>query len=128
MSHDRLDPTAEMKAAIRPPVCRSQGLATNQTECSETVFVAAQKDADVQVRSCLIYLIRVYRSLELFAVIQQVGRLFELLGQLDLHESTLILWSTDNGPEDQAVYVNAQGSSGPFRGGPVFCLPFCFQR
>ena len=30
--------------------------------------------------------------------------------------ATLILFSTDNGPEDVAVYSNAKGSAGPFRG------------
>ena len=61
--------------------------------CAQAVFVAAQSDADVQV-----------------------GRLVALLGQLDLRESTLLLFSTDNGPEEQQVYSNAQGSTGPFRG------------
>ena len=92
VSHDRLDPTAAQKAA-ESSVCQQRGLATNQTVCPQQVFVAAQRDADVQV-----------------------GRLYKLLGDLDLHESTLLLFSTDNGPEEQQVYANARGSTGPFRG------------
>jgi arylsulfatase A-like enzyme len=92
VSHNRLDPTEAQKAAAHG-VCMQRGLATNQTFCAQQVFVAAQQDADAQV-----------------------GRLNALLGSQDLHESTLILFSTDNGPEEQAVYSNAQGSTGPFRG------------
>ncbi len=91
-SHDRLDPTAAQKAA-ESGVCQQRGLATNQTVCPQQVFVAAQRDADVQV-----------------------GRLDKLLGDLDLRESTLLLFSTDNGPEEEQVYANARGSTGPFRG------------
>jgi membrane-anchored protein YejM (alkaline phosphatase superfamily) len=92
VSHNRLDPTAAQKAAAGP-VCKQAELATNQTECAERVFIAAQQDADAQI-----------------------GRLDAMLGELDLHESTLILFSTDNGPEEQQVYSNAQGTPGPFRG------------
>jgi arylsulfatase A-like enzyme len=45
-----------------------------------------------------------------------VGRLWATLGELDLHESTIVMFSTDNGPEDEAVYISAVGSAGPFRG------------
>jgi hypothetical protein len=70
VSHNRLDPTAAQKAAAGP-VCKQAELATNQTECAERVFIAAQQDADAQI-----------------------GRLDAMLGELDLHESTLILFST----------------------------------
>jgi N-acetylgalactosamine-6-sulfatase len=95
VSHERLDPTAAQKAAALPRACPKYKteLATNQTMCAQAVFVAAQADADAQV-----------------------GRLVALLGRLNLHESTLLLFSTDNGPEEQQVYANAQGSTGPFRG------------
>jgi hypothetical protein len=95
VSHNKLDPTAEQKAAVGAgsTQCKAGELATNQTECAQLVFVAAQQDADVQL-----------------------GRLWTLLGDLDLHESTLLLFSTDNGPEEQRIYSNAQGSQGPFRG------------
>lgn len=92
VSHNRLDPTAAQKAA-QGNVCAARELATNQSVCAQQVFLAAQADADAQV-----------------------GRLVQLLGDLNLHESTLILFSTDNGPEEQKVYSNAQGSTGPFRG------------
>ena len=95
VSHDRLDPTQAQKAAevSSGRTCAAKGLATNQSTCAQAVFVAAQRDADAQV-----------------------GRLDKLLGELDLHENTLLLFSTDNGPEEQQVYSNARGSTGPFRG------------
>ena len=95
VSHNKLDPTAEQKAAVsaRSTQCTTRSLATNQTECAQLVFVAAQQDADAQI-----------------------GRLWKLLGDLDLIESTVFFFSTDNGPEEQRVYSNAQGSQGPFRG------------
>ena len=95
VSHNKLDPTAAQKAAVRPGhgACKARSLATNQTVCAQEIFVAAQQDADAQI-----------------------GRLVTLLGELNLHESTMVLFSTDNGPEEQAVYSNAQGSAGPFRG------------
>ena len=68
VSHNRLDPTAEMKGAVSSTNCKASALATNQTECAELVFIAAQQDADAQL-----------------------GRLYMLLGDLDLHESTLLL-------------------------------------
>ena len=85
VSYDRLDPTESQKAEALPLSCRSKGLATNQTVCAQAVFLAAQADADAQV-----------------------ARLNRLLSRLDLHESTLLLFSTDNGPEEQRVYINAQ--------------------
>jgi len=92
VSHNKLDPTAEQKAAATTH-CRAGGLAENQTECAELIFVAAQQDADAQI-----------------------GRLDSLLGQLNLRESTLVFFSTDNGPEERLAYFNAQGTTGPFRG------------
>eukprot|EP01052_Picozoa_sp_SAG31_P025877 SAG31_NODE_2299_length_5981_cov_2.649439_6_plen_471_part_00 len=95
VSHNKLDPTAAQKAAVarHSTQCKVGELATNQTECAQLIFVAAQQDADAQI-----------------------GRLWAHLGDMDLHESTLFLFSTDNGPEEQRIYSNAQGSQGPFRG------------
>lgn len=93
VSHNKLDPTVAQKAAVERTSCKVSALAENQTECAQLVFLAAQQDADAQI-----------------------GRLHDLLGELNLHESTLILFSTDNGPEEQLVYSNAQGQTGPFRG------------
>ena len=70
VSHDRLDPSLEMKAAS-PVTCRQKNYATNQTVCPRNVFTAAQQDADAQL-----------------------GKLNTLLGDLDLHESTLIFFAT----------------------------------
>ena len=84
VSHNKLDPTAAQKAAANNRssragggaggICKQSELAQNQTECADLVFIAAQQDADAQL-----------------------GRLHALLGQLDLHESTLVLFATDNG-------------------------------
>lgn len=75
VSHDRLDPTEAQKTAALPKACRAAELATNQTVCPQAVFLAAQTDADAQI-----------------------GR---LVGELDLHSSTVILFATDNGPEER---------------------------
>ncbi|MBI2431552.1 MAG: sulfatase-like hydrolase/transferase [Candidatus Hydrogenedentes bacterium] len=50
---------------------------------------------------------------------RQVGRLLEHLENLGLAESTLVLFVSDNGPEDVTVAAashSAAGSTGPFRG------------
>ena len=72
VSHDRLDPSEAQKAAVRGSAkCTARNLATNQSQCATEIFVAAQQDADVQI-----------------------GAMSQALGELDLHESTLILFST----------------------------------
>ena len=95
VSHDLLDPSAAQKAACvaNSPLCACDHLATNQTTCVQQIFLAAQQDADVQI-----------------------GRLLGALATLDLEESTLVIFTTDNGPEERYVYQNAGGSAGPFRG------------
>ena len=50
---------------------------------------------------------------------QQVGRLFTALKEMGLEENTLVLFSSDNGPED--IHIgnaghSGVGSTGPFRG------------
>jgi len=50
---------------------------------------------------------------------QQVGRLLQRLDELRLAENTLVLFSSDNGPEDMEIYStnhSGVGSTGPFRG------------
>ena len=50
---------------------------------------------------------------------QQIGRLLDKLDELGLAENTLVVFSSDNGPEDIHVRNashSAAGSSGPFRG------------
>lgn len=95
VSHNLLNPSEEQKMACanRSAVCACSGLSDNQTTCAHQIFWAAQQDADAQI-----------------------GRLIDTLGQLNLHEQTLVMFSTDNGPEDEHVYISAVGSAGPFRG------------
>lgn len=50
---------------------------------------------------------------------QQIGRLLDELGKLGLADNTLVVFSSDNGPEDifiQNAGHSGVGSSGPFRG------------
>ncbi|MFC1676954.1 sulfatase [Planctomycetota bacterium] len=51
---------------------------------------------------------------------KQVGRLFNKLDELGLTDNTVVIFSSDNGPEDIAFYQIAShsgvGSPGPFRG------------
>src|SRR6185436_10911777 len=50
---------------------------------------------------------------------QQIGRVLKCLAELGLARNTLVLFSSDNGPEDIEIYsVNHSGvgSTGPFRG------------
>ena len=46
----------------------------------------------------------------------QIGRFLHRLRQPDLAASTLVLFSGDNGPEDQHVYLHSVGSAGVYRG------------
>ena len=95
VSHNLLNPSAAQKAACvaNSNACACSGLSDNQTTCAHQIFWAAQQDADAQI-----------------------GRLWETLRALDLHESTVVSFTTDNGPEDEHVYISAVGSAGPFRG------------
>ena len=45
----------------------------------------------------------------------QIGRLIAGLEQHGITERTLVALSTDNGPEERAVFVNGAGNTGPFR-------------
>ncbi|MBB5284087.1 N-acetylgalactosamine-6-sulfatase [Rhabdobacter roseus] len=50
---------------------------------------------------------------------RQIGRLIDRLVQLGVYENTILIFSSDNGPEDMAVENaahSAAGSNGPFRG------------
>ncbi len=50
---------------------------------------------------------------------QQIGRLFKALDDLGLSENTLVLFSSDNGPEDihiKGAGHSGVGTTGPFRG------------
>jgi len=47
----------------------------------------------------------------------QIGRFMEKLAELGLDENTIVIFSSDNGPEHLSVRYNASvGSPGPFRG------------
>ena len=95
VSHDLLNPSAAQKAACvaSSPRCACRSLSDNQTTCANEIFWSAQQDADAQI-----------------------GRLLDTLQDLNLKESTLVAFSTDNGPEERMVYTSAVGSAGPFRG------------
>ncbi|GBG29316.1 Arylsulfatase [Hondaea fermentalgiana] len=48
---------------------------------------------------------------------QQVGRLVDWIDSQGLRDDVLIVYLSDNGPENAGVYFASQGSAGPFRGG-----------
>jgi arylsulfatase A-like enzyme len=48
-----------------------------------------------------------------------IGRLVAALEQHSISESTIVALSTDNGPEERAIFVNGAGNTGPFRGQKV---------
>lgn len=73
--------------------CRGYSFRTNQSTCPHQIFWAAQHDADTQI-----------------------GRLLDFLDSSGTANSTLVVFSSDNGPEESMVYTNAVGSAGPFRG------------
>lgn len=95
VSHNLLNPSEEQKQLCikQSQRCDCKDMADNQTTCAHQVFWSAQQDADAQL-----------------------GRLFDVLGELNLHESTIVVFTTDNGPEEQMVYQAAVGNTGPFRG------------
>lgn len=95
VSHNLLNPSEAQKneCVAASGRCQCGDLADNQTTCAHQIFWAAQQDADLQI-----------------------GRLLAYLHDSNLMESTLIAFSTDNGPEEQMVYQAAVGSAGPFRG------------
>lgn len=50
---------------------------------------------------------------------QEIGRLLDKLDAMGLSENTIVIFSSDNGPEDMAILNashSAVGSAGPFRG------------
>ena len=57
----------------------------------------------------------VYRASQ-FEADAQIGRLLDTLDQEGLSNSTMVIFSGDNGPEDPHIYFNSQGDPGPFRG------------
>eukprot|EP01062_Namystynia_karyoxenos_P046593 TRINITY_DN34979_c0_g1_i2.p1 TRINITY_DN34979_c0_g1~~TRINITY_DN34979_c0_g1_i2.p1 ORF type:complete len:552 (+),score=86.97 TRINITY_DN34979_c0_g1_i2:431-2086(+) len=62
--------------------------------CPPRVYLAAVRDMDAHV-----------------------GRFLAVLRRrAELRSAALVLFSSDNGPEDPAVYFNSVGSTGPFRG------------
>jgi len=47
---------------------------------------------------------------------KQIGRLLQRLDEIGLSENTIVIFSSDNGPEDASIYDSSVGSAGPFRG------------
>jgi N-acetylgalactosamine-6-sulfatase len=47
---------------------------------------------------------------------KQIGRLLDKLTEMGLADNTLVVFSSDNGPEETSLYDPAVGSAGPFRG------------
>ena len=83
--------TSFMNVRANRPQC-IPGVAAVQRSCPAQVFMASQTDADAQI-----------------------GRLIAGLEQHGIAERTLVALSTDNGPEERAVFVNGAGNTGPFR-------------
>jgi len=48
---------------------------------------------------------------------KQIGRLLSKLDELDLRKNTLIVFTSDNGPESNTVAAGAAGTAAPYRGG-----------
>jgi arylsulfatase A-like enzyme len=46
----------------------------------------------------------------------QVGRIFDYLQAAKLYDDTIFVYSSDNGPEYESMYLMASGSPGPHRG------------
>lgn len=67
-----------------------------QRSCPSQIFMASQTDAD-----------------------HHIGRLVAALEEHSISESTIVALSTDNGPEERAIFVNGAGNTGPFRGQKV---------
>eukprot|EP00730_Choanoeca_flexa_P005324 TRINITY_DN11927_c0_g1_i15.p3 TRINITY_DN11927_c0_g1~~TRINITY_DN11927_c0_g1_i15.p3 ORF type:complete len:134 (+),score=17.48 TRINITY_DN11927_c0_g1_i15:832-1233(+) len=59
--------------------------------------------------------IQVYRASQ-FEADAQIGRLLAYLDEQGLSNDTIVVFSTDNGPEDPHIYFNSVGDPGPFRG------------
>ena len=58
----------------------------------------------------------VYRASQ-FEADAQIGRLMHFIrGNSTLDGRTLVVISTDNGPEDPHIYMNSKGDPGPYRG------------
>lgn len=101
VSHAALVPRPEQLAVYpEAATCRLcagpqciPGAAPMQKSCPSQIFMASQTDADTQI-----------------------GRLIAALEQHHVSESTIVALSTDNGPEERAIFTNGAGNTGPFRG------------
>ena len=92
MSHATLNPSPDQLAKFDPAqVCRLP--ADNQTVCPQLIMAASQTSAD-----------------------SDIDRLLHELDAMGVLNDTLIIFSTDNGPEDPHVFVNGAATQGPFRG------------
>ena len=95
VSHASLNPTEKQKKVYAPKnidsICRIPS--TNESTCPQLIYWASQTNAD-----------------------DEIGRLVAMLHTMDLVKGTLLVFTTDNGPEDPSGYLNAAGSAGPFRG------------
>ncbi|MCC7495472.1 MAG: sulfatase-like hydrolase/transferase [Fimbriimonadaceae bacterium] len=93
--HATLDPSSEQLEAVKNWGVTDIGNKTKYTT-PQQVYYAAAMDAD-----------------------KQIGRILDKLRELDLINDTILVFSSDNGPEDMAI-GNARhsgvGSPGPFRG------------
>ena len=58
----------------------------------------------------------VYRASQ-FEADAQIGRFMQFIrANTTLDRRTLVVLSTDNGPEDPHIYMNSKGDPGPYRG------------
>lgn len=89
-----LVPTAEQLSVYSyDQACRLGALNSNQTTCAHQIFWSSQHAADAQV-----------------------GLLLDGLRERHVWTETVIVLSTDNGPEEPMVYTNVVGTTGPLRG------------
>ena len=95
VSHAPLWPTDEQLAKYPTSDCPGPNPGGRSQRCAVQVYRASQHDADAQV-----------------------GRLLDWLDGAPggLGQNTLVVWSTDNGPEDPHIDQHAVGDPGPFRG------------
>eukprot|EP01065_Artemidia_motanka_P005523 TRINITY_DN12661_c0_g1_i1.p1 TRINITY_DN12661_c0_g1~~TRINITY_DN12661_c0_g1_i1.p1 ORF type:complete len:714 (+),score=168.53 TRINITY_DN12661_c0_g1_i1:67-2208(+) len=90
-AHAPLNPTPSQMSRFPPATfCGSD----SATHCPARVYASAVAEMD-----------------------RQVGRLLAVVSRRrSLQNTTLLVLSSDNGPEDPSVYFNSVGSTGPFRG------------
>ena len=95
IAHAELIPNYEQiqECHQHTPLCSCRLLNANNTLCAEEIYYAMQLDAD-----------------------KQIGRLITYLENNHLMDNTLVVFTTDNGPEEEPVYIYARGNTGPFRG------------